>query len=308
MPNPDLTVIVVTHNGRRLALETLAAAHTALGNATAEWIVVDCGSSDGTAAAIRAAWPTITVFERANIGFAAGNNVALRVATGRYVLLLNPDVIVTAGTFEDLIRELDARPTVGAASVVQRAPSGELLPSIRRFPSPLRQVAEAVLPSRWRLGGRVQERDVRPQEYLSERPADWLVGAFLAVRRDAITDVGMLDERFFLYSEETDWCFRLRAAGWNVLHLPVMTVHHHQGGYMRPELRAQLAFSKVLFAKKHYPLSTVVMIRAAMALGHSLRLFVACTRAMFQPSWRSDARGQLRALNVALGLKRPTLP
>jgi GT2 family glycosyltransferase len=307
-PCPDLSILVVTHNGRTRALETLESARASLGNVTAEWLIVDCGSSDGTPDAIEETWDDVHVIRRTNIGFAAGNNVGLSEATGRYVLLLNPDVVVTDGTFEDLVRAMDSRPRVGAASVLQRAPAGELLPSIRRFPSPLRQAAEALMVSRWRLLQGLQEREVRADRYETEGSSDWLVGAFLVVRSEAMAEIGFLDERFFLYSEETDWCFRLRAAGWDVRHLPMMTVLHHQGRYQRPELAAQLAYSKMLFATKHYPPTAALAMRLALALGYVLRLPVSATLGLIQPRWRIRARGELRALRVLLGVAQAHVP
>jgi N-acetylglucosaminyl-diphospho-decaprenol L-rhamnosyltransferase len=294
---PDLSIIVVVHNGRELALRTLESARGRLGAIRAEWLVVDCGSSDGVSQAIEARWSDVTVLRRANIGFAAGNNAALAQAGGRYVLLLNPDVEILEGTLAELVSALDERPEVGAASVVQRAPSGAVLPSIRRFPSPLRQLGEAL-----GLGSVAGLRESDMAGWERERSADWLVGAFLAVRRSAMQEIGLLDERFFLYSEETDWCLRLRRAGWDVRHLPQLEVVHHQGGYAQPELAAQLTFSKLLFARKHYGPLRSAGIRAALALRHLLRapLFTALSVAI--PRWRPRAHGERRALSIALGI------
>ena len=148
---PDLSVVVVTHDGRELALATLRSATQAVGDLTVEWHVVDSGSTDGTPEAVERHWPRMALTRLANVGFAAATNVGLRTARGRYVLLLNPDVEIVSGTFAALIRALDARPEVGLASVVQRAPDGALIPSICRDPSPARQLGEALGASRLRL-------------------------------------------------------------------------------------------------------------------------------------------------------------
>jgi GT2 family glycosyltransferase len=298
--SPDLTIVVVVHNGRELALATLDSARAHLGAVGAEWLVVDCGSSDGTAEAIEARWSDVTVLRRANIGFAAGNNAALAEARGRYVLLLNPDVEILEGTLAELVSALDERPEVGAASVVQRSPDGAVLPSIRRFPSPLRQLGEALGIGRLVTPSPLHESDGAGWD--RERSADWLVGAFLIVRGAAIEQVGLLDERFFLYSEETDWCLRLHRAGWDVRHLPQLEVVHHQGGYAQPELAAQLAFSKLLFARKHYGPLRTGGIRAALALRHLLRAPVFTALSIARPAWRSRARSERRALTIALGV------
>ena len=303
---PDLSIVVVTHNGREMALETLRSAHAATGDVSVQWLVVDSGSEDGTPAAIQSAWPDVTLLRRANIGFAAGNNAALPLARGRYVLLLNPDVEIHRGSFADLVRAMDERPTVGIASVVQRWPDGRLQSSIRRLPSPGRQLVEAVTTERFSLGMR-REAELDESAYASEREADWLVGAFLIARREAIEAVGGMDERFFLYSEEKDWCYRFSLAGWDVRHLPVLEIVHHVGGYSRPALLAQLTFSKLLFARKHYGLAERAGIRLGLLLRHAVRGAVLSLAGVARPSLRARAEGERWALRVALGLSAPGL-
>ena len=303
---PDLSVIVVTHGGRDLALTTLRSARAATGGATVEWFVVDSGSPDDTADAVEAAFPDVTVLRRENIGFAAANNVALERAAGRYVLLLNPDVEVLRGTFAELVATMDARPRIGIASVVQRHPDGRLQPSIRRLPSPRRQLVEALTTER--LGpARVRESELDEGLYARETPADWLVGAFLIARAEAAAQVGGMDERFFLYSEEKDWCHRFALAGWEVRHLPAMDVLHHAGGYSRPALLAQLTYSKLLFARKHYGARATAGIRLGLALRHAIRAGVLSPAAVLRPQLRPRAEGERFALRVALGLATPGL-
>jgi GT2 family glycosyltransferase len=303
---PDLSVVVVTHNGRDLALDTLRSARGAVRRVAAEWLVVDSGSSDDTADAVERELSDVLVLRQPNIGFAAANNVALARARGRYVLLLNPDVTVAEGTLDDLVEALDRRPAVGAASVVHRATDGSLQPSARRFPSPLRELVEALHLSRLRPVRRLGLVDAVDADGARERSVDWLVGAFLAVRREALDQVGGLDERFFLYSEEKDWCFRIKAAGWDVRHLPVMTIVHHCGGYDRPELRAQLTYSKLLFAQKHLGPVRRVGYRGALGFKHLLRLGAFAPVAA-RPRARTRLRGELAALRLVLGAGDPPM-
>jgi N-acetylglucosaminyl-diphospho-decaprenol L-rhamnosyltransferase len=295
-PAPDLSVVIVTYNGRERALSTLESAIANAGEGIdIEWLVIDNGSTDGTPEAIEARWPQLSLRRGSNVGFAAGNNLALEKARGRYVLLLNPDVTVVDGTLADVVHALDGRPEVGAASVIQLGPDGgELLHSMRRFPSFGRQLAEAFGLSRLPMLHALQERVTDARGYQHERLADWLVGAFLVLRRDALAEVGRMDERFFLYSEETDLCYRIREAGWQNLHMPVMTVTHHQGGYSSPTLAAQLSYSKLLFAQKHYGRRRAAAMRAAMLAGHALRWAVRRPRA-----------GDRAALRVLTGSSEP---
>jgi GT2 family glycosyltransferase len=307
MTRLDLSIVVVTHNGRGLALRTLRSAHAALGPIEAEWFVVDADSTDGVADAIEAEFDQVLVLRRGNQGFAASNNVALRLARGRYVLLLNPDVEIRQGTLAELVAAMDARPRLGMASVVQRGPEGEFQPSVRRFPSPARSLGEALFAARWPALGELQELDTRRSAYAEERPIDWAVGAFLLARAEAVRAVGPLDEQFFLYSEEIDWCYRFWQAGWPVALLPMMTVTHHAGGRSRGDLMAQLSHSRLIFAAKHYGPLRRLGIRAALGLGHAIRICVWAPISVIRPAGRGRVEAERAGLRVVLGRSGPPL-
>jgi N-acetylglucosaminyl-diphospho-decaprenol L-rhamnosyltransferase len=302
---PDLSVVVVTHNGREQVLATLESAFAAHGWAEVEWLVVDAGSSDGTPDAIAARFPEVKVIRRGNRGFAASNNVALRQARGRYVLLMNPDVEVTSGNLAELVAAMDGRPEVGIASVIQTDAEGRPLLSIRRFPSPLRSFGEALFSAHWPLGRSLGEGVADPARYRRAGGADWLVGAFLIARREAIEEVGPMDERFFLYSEEIDWCYRFHAAGWEVEHLPNLTVIHHCGGGSDGALKPQLTRSRILFAEKHYPRRRAAAMRAALVLGHAVRVAAYTPLGLLAKRFRERAGDELAALKVAIGAEKP---
>jgi N-acetylglucosaminyl-diphospho-decaprenol L-rhamnosyltransferase len=306
---PDVSVVIVTHNGREQALATLRSARAALGWAEAEWLVVDAGSTDGTPEAIEAAFADVRVLRRENRGFAASNNVALPLARGRYLLLLNPDVEFAHGTLGELVAAMDARPRLGIASVVQTDSAGDPLPSIRRHPSPLRTLGEALFVNHLPGGQGLQEPVAPGPRYGRPGAADWLVGAFLIARAEAVAEVGPLDERFFLYSEETDWCYRFGEAGWEVGHLPTITVIHHCGGGSDGPLKPQLTHSRILFARKHYGRAKAVAIRGALVLGHALRAAASASLGLVAGArHRERARHEGAALKVALGAPPPLGP
>ena len=156
---PDLSIVVVTHNGRELALETLASAMASLGGVSVEWVIVDSGSSDDTPDAIEARWPEIEVMRMANVGFAAANNAGFGVARGRYLLALNPDTVVRWGRFRALVDAMDERPEIGAASVIQEEADGSLQ-SIRRDPTVTRALSEALLLRKLPGCDHLQEREL----------------------------------------------------------------------------------------------------------------------------------------------------
>lgn len=302
---PDLSVIVVTHQGGELALKTLRSARERSGAIDVEWLAVDSGSTDGTPDLLERELPDIPLERRPNIGFAAANNLALARARGRYVLLLNPDMEVRSGTLAELVGAMDERPEVGVASVVQLWPEGGVQRTIRRFPSPARQIGEALSLQRVPALVRLGEEETREEPYWREIEADWLVGGFLLVRREALEAAGGMDERFFLFSEETDWCYRIRRAGWGIRHLPLMTVVHHTGRSARPDLFAQNSHSKVLYARKHFRGGRSALFRAAIALRHALRLAMVAPVALVRPAMRPRASAERRALMVVIGAAAP---
>jgi GT2 family glycosyltransferase len=307
MTRPDLSIVVVTHGGREMALRTLRSAHAALGPTRAEWFVVDAESRDGTPEAIEAEFDDVRVIRAANDGFAASNDIGLALARGRYVLLLNPDVEVRSGTLAELVAAMDARPRLGLASVPQRGPDGEFQPSVRRFPSPARSLGEALFAARWPAFAELQELDTREASYARERPIDWAVGAFLLARAEALAEVGPLDPQYFLYSEEIDWCYRFHQAGWPVALLPTMTITHHGGGRSRGDLMAQLSHSRLIFAGKHYGRRRRTLIRAALGLGHLVRIGLWGPVSLVRPSERGRVDAELAGLRVILGRAAPPL-
>ena len=302
---PDISIIIVSHEGRDKVLDVLRAAHAKAGPIDVEWLVVDSGSTDGTPDAVEREFPHVAVTRRPNIGFAAANNIALAAARGRYLLALNPDMEIVDGTLADLVAEMDRRPEVGVGSAVTHYPDGTLHATIRRFPSPTRQLGEALLLNRLSALRWLQEEEMRLDAYETEQSADWLVGGFLLVRREAFEQAGGFDERFFLFSEETDWCLRIRAAGWDIRHFPTMRLTHHTGRAARPDLFAQNSYSKVLFARKHFTRPAALGFRAALALRHAVRYAGFAPRAQRRPELRQRAAAERLALRVVLGVEAP---
>jgi N-acetylglucosaminyl-diphospho-decaprenol L-rhamnosyltransferase len=213
------------------------------------------------------------VVRSANHGFCHANNRAIMTCNARYVLLLNPDTEIAEGTFAELVRLMDERPTVGLAGVRQVTGEGELVQTIRLFPNALNALGDALaaerLPRRPRwLGERVMDADA----YERESACDWTTGAFMLVRREAIESAGMLDERFFMYSDEADFCRRIKTAGWAVRHLPWMTIVHHafKDG-VKPSVDILSAHSRAKYARKHFSPGHRAAFEAAVIVRHLLR-------------------------------------
>lgn len=227
----DLSVVVVSWNVRELLLRCLASVYAQLGDdREGEVFVVDNASGDGSAEAVATTFPrTNLIVNVENVGFVRANNQALARCRGRYVLLLNPDTVVGEGALARLVDAADADPRVAAAGPMLLYPDGAVQPSRRRFPTLGTALVESTVLQRLPIGAGLRRRFyVADRPHDEEQDVDWLVGACLLVRRAAIEQVGLLDERFFMYSEELDWCRRLRQAGWRVRYVPTAKVVHYE--------------------------------------------------------------------------------
>jgi GT2 family glycosyltransferase len=217
----------------------------------------------------------------------------------RYVLFLNPDTEVLSGSFGELVRWLDGRPRVGLVGVRQVTADGELFPTIRRQPNALRALGEALGSEKLGIGRPwLGERELDLARYDLETRCDWTSGSFMLARREAIEAAGFLDERFFIYAEETDLCLRIRGAGWEVWHLPQMTILHHADKVgASPKMEAQGAFARRQYAKKNFSPAHRYSYLAAVFVRHALRAVL-----VRDPARRAAAR---RALSTLLGLSEP---
>lgn len=254
----DLSVIIVTYNVRDLLRACLRSVLASEGNVSYEVIVVDNCSSDGSAPMVRAEFPDVQVIASpVNCGYAYGNNLGLVQASGRYVLLLNPDTELPAKALAEMIAYLDERPWAGAAGPKLVRADGSLDLACRRtFPSPevslYRMLGLSRLFPRSRRFARYNLTYLDPDE---PTEVDSVVGAFMLIRREALDVVGLLDESYFMYGEDLDLCFRLKQAGWRVLYNPAVVVLHHKGESSRQRrFRTTYEFYRAMyvFYRKHY--------------------------------------------------------
>lgn len=277
----DLSVIIVSYNVRKHLLACLETVCVGLqaGGLRGQIIVVDNASSDGTADAVRAAFPGVEVIaNRENRGFAAANNQGIRRARGRVVVLLNPDTWVAPNALGRLVRFLDENPAVGVVGPRLVYPDGRTQPSRRRFPTLLTGFLEStVVQDYWRDNRVLRRYYVADRSDDETQEVDWLVGACLAVRREAIETAGLLDERFFLYSEEVEWCWRIRRAGWRVVYLPEATVYHHESASAGQEPASrQIAFdtAKVQLYRRLHGRPAAEILRAFLLMNYLARIAI----------------------------------
>jgi N-acetylglucosaminyl-diphospho-decaprenol L-rhamnosyltransferase len=230
---PDVTVSIVNTENRELLLACLESleADRPRRRVSVEVVVLDNASLDGSVDAVRRRFPGVRLLaQERRAGFGANHNAVIRASTGRYVYVLNDDTTSDGWGFDELVDYLEARPEVGALGPRLVYPDGRPQASAWRFPTPAAGALGALT-----LGklGLVQSRGSEP------RRVDWVTAAAMLLRRRVLDEVGLFDERFFIYSEETDLCLRIARAGHEIHWYPGVTVVHHVGqtGMKVPERR-----------------------------------------------------------------------
>lgn len=283
----DLSVIIVNYNVRQFLENALTSIQRAMEGLDGEIIVVDNASDDGSQEMLRAKFPSVRLIaSRENLGFARANNLALREARGRHLLLINPDTIVQEDTLRVMVGFLDAHPDVGLAGCKILNPDGSFqLPCRRSFPTPwvaLTKIAglSALFP-RSRLFGRYNLTYRDPDETYE---VDAVSGSFMMVRRSVYEQVGGLDEAFFMYGEDLDWCYRVKSSGARVYYVHATTIIHFKGESTRrsniDELRVFYGAME-LFVKKHFSGSPVAVF--FLRMGIMLRASAAWIRRAMEP-------------------------
>jgi N-acetylglucosaminyl-diphospho-decaprenol L-rhamnosyltransferase len=281
----DLAIVVVSYNVSALLRRCLSAVYASEGDFTFDLVVVDNASSDDSVEVVRNEFPqTRLISNQENVGYPAGNNIGLRTfgewcgsnPPARYALLLNPDTELPASALADMIAFMDAHPDAGAAGPKLVLPSGDLDLACRRsFPTPevifYRVIQLGRLFPKSRRFGRYNLTYLDP-DTLHE--VDSVVGAFMMVRAKAISDVGLMDERFFMYGEDLDWAKRIKEAGWKIYYNPaVVVLHVKRASSSQEETRARLEFERanLLFYRKHYQASTSGWLNALILMALAVR-------------------------------------
>jgi len=247
----QLSIVIVNWNTGHVLAGCLDSVFGTVNHRPFEVIVVDNDSSDGSRELIRSRFPQVKLLEPgANLGFAAGNNYALRQVSSDYVLLLNPDTIATPGAIDKLCEALEALPELGAVGAQLLNPDGSLQHSWGQFPFLEREVP---LVRRFAQKPSSAKTAHYQDSEISLLMVDWAKGACLMIRREALEQVGLLDEEYWLYTEETDWCCRARAQGWEIAGRPDAHVYHIEQAASAQRLGpsfVNFTDSRILFVKK----------------------------------------------------------
>jgi GT2 family glycosyltransferase len=267
----DLCIVIVSYNTRDMLRDCLRALSAATaGLRTSVWLI-DNASTDGSPEMAAREFPETRVMANdRNVGFARANNQALEQADARYLLLLNPDTEARPGSLALAVAHMDADPRMGACGPMLLNTDGSLQRNGGRFPTPFRELLHVT--GLWRLAPRRYELAMEHgrEDFSAEAEVDQVSGACLLVRAEAAKQVGLLDDRFFMFYEDVEWCRRLRRAGWSVRYLPDVQVVHHWMGSVRQSSRRmteQLLKSQLLYYRKTGGPVAAAAVLGVIALG-----------------------------------------
>jgi N-acetylglucosaminyl-diphospho-decaprenol L-rhamnosyltransferase len=273
---PALSVSIVSYRTPALLEQCLWALCTERAEVAMDVTVVDNASGDGSSELVAAQFPWVRLIRNErNLGFGAAQNQALRLASGTYFLVLNSDALPGRGALRTLVEFLDSHPNVAVAGPRLRYPDGSVQPSRRRFPTLATLFLESTQLQRfWPDNASLRAYYVAERSDDDVQEVDWLVGACLCLRARAVAEVGLFDERYFMYSEELDLCRRFRAAGWKVAYVPGAEVTHLEGGSSRLDLAARdrlFQRSKLQYAAKWHGAGVAAALRAFLIVEYVAR-------------------------------------
>lgn len=274
----DVSIVIVSWNTREILRDCLRSIDEQAKDISYEVIVIDNASSDGSAQMVKQKFPQVTLIENAdNRGFAAANNQGLQIAHGKYILLLNPDTVILEQAIDKTFKFAEENPDAAVIGIRNDDKDGQMTPNCFMFASVQNLIISLIglhkLFPKNRFFGR--ER-LTWWNYQSVKEVDVVAGCFMLVRHEAINQIGGLDERYFMYGEEMDWCWRFKKAGLKILYYPDARIIHYGGlsASQNPqEMRRELQRSFLLFIERRQGKPARIIARILFILSGVIRLF-----------------------------------
>jgi GT2 family glycosyltransferase len=288
---PACAIVLVCWNNKAYLEPCLRSLYDSGMRNTFEVVVVDNGSTDGSQAMLRSLFPDVTIIQNAgNVGLGKASNQGIECTTAPYVLLLNNDTIVNGPSLDMLIDHMAATPDAGATGGTLLNPDGSFQAAFNDFPSLWEEVMIAT-----RIGELLHEGYPSKKGGQAIAAVDWIGSACLLVRRAALDAIGLLDESYFIYGDETDLSYRLVRGGWKIYHIPQSTTVHFGGRSMDRWKRRKMVYrGKMLFFRKNYGMVREYLLRTTLAVLTMLKV-VAWSVAFPLPGMQERARRELRS-------------
>jgi len=267
----DLSVVIVSFNVRKFLEECLHSLYKTTKDIQFEVFVVDNQSKDGTVQMLKTEFPNVNlIVNQENLGFVKANNIAFKKSRGKYILMLNPDTVIVQNSFGQIIDYFEQNTKIGAIGCKMLNSDRTLQPSCYNFPS-LREIFGLYF-----LGNRIFN-SLKKINYDKTQVVDFVRGAFMAINRQCLEEIGLLDEKFFMFAEESDLCYRMKKNGWKVVYMPDIEIIHHRGKsteQVSDKMYLQRIRSLIYFFQKNYGKSNMLLLRVIIFFGVGLRLLL----------------------------------
>lgn len=305
MNRKDVSIAIVNWNTRDLLDQCLRSVYESSKDLSFEIVLVDNASSDGSADMVEAKYPQVKLIRNStNPGFATACNLAFEHCGGRYFMLLNSDTIVLDHALSTLCQFMDQHPEAGAAGCRLLNKDGTLQRSCSRFPGVMTELYDALYLSKLFPKSRLlASYSMSFWDFGSVREVDFAGGSCLIVRNEAIADVGLLDEGYFMYTEEADWCYRMKKGGWKIFYVPDASIVHLGGSSSRrygSQILVHLYSSRNRFVRKHRGVACAFLHRAVVVVGALCRLPVFALSSAIRRTETQAVSFQMKLLRWAL--------
>jgi len=312
--NHDISIIIVSWNSVEHLRNCLGSIYQIKSRVNLEVTVIDNASSDGSAEMVSSEFSSVILIEnKENRGFAAANNQGIVRSSGRYILLLNPDTILLDDALEKTLGIADNHPNVGVLGCQVLENKEKIQNTCFSFPTPLNIFFIAVgLSKLFPKSHFFGQPELSWWDRKSERFVDVISGMFMLVRREAYEDVGLMDEAYFIYAEEADWCFRFWQAGWKCMFTPDACIIHADGGgkstrQIASKMFVQMQKSLIIFNRNNIGKVACLLTKAIFILSNIIRLVIWGGLAPFNQSALSKATYALAGLRFHLTGREPTV-
>ena len=317
----DVSLVIVNWNTKDLLLDCIGSTLDTTRVRKLEITVVDNGSTDGSAEAVKRSFPNVTVIRnQANLGFARANNIGIRPSRGKYLCLVNSDIKVLPGCIDSMCDYMDQHPEIGLLGPKILNKDLSLQPSCAELPSLWNTFTQTFMLDRLFPGVRFcRTRFMRAFAHDVERDVEALSGCFLMVKREALEQVGLLDERFFIYQEDVDWCKRFSDAGWKIRFCPSAEAIHYGGASSSvapAKFLIEMQRASLQYWRKHHGWLSWKTATAIAFLHYLLRICLLGTLQVLKSDDRGSRKRKLKDYaacfrwlgGVLIGAVKPSLP
>ncbi len=301
----DVCLVILNWNTKQLLLECIESIKKDTKKSSYEIIVVDNASSDGSVAALKDTFKDVKLIENnANLGFAAGNNVGIKQASARYICLINTDIVALDGVIDKMVSHMDANPDIGAMIPKNLNEQMQIRPCARDFPSLRNTFTEATYLNEIFSEIRIFRGKHKPISFFNKNQiVDTIPCSFFMMPKKALDAVGLLDERFFIYSEDVDWCKRFWNAGWKVVYYADAQVIHYGSVSARvspAKFFIEQMISELQYWKKHHGIIKSFLYRCICILRYSLRIVGSMLLLLLQPTKWNVTRQKTKSFGLSL--------